>query len=111
MHLLIGKPPQLPYSKVNVALNVAVIRDLNVKFVAAKVVVIVGPCYLEAHFAGFWHALQLFNRQGIQEVQLESHLSIANLPLLLLTWIKYCQLAVAAFNMDSSLPTPPKKVT
>ena len=42
---------------------------------------------LEAHFAGFWHALQLFNQQGIQEVQLESHLSIANLPLLLLTWI------------------------
>ena len=32
--------------------------------------------------AGFWHALQLFNQQGIQEVQLESHLSIAitNLP-------------------------------
>ena len=57
------------------------------KFVAAKVVVIVGPCCLEAHFAGFWHALQLFNQQGIQEVQLESHLSIANLPLLLLTWI------------------------
>ena len=62
------------------------IRDLNVKFVAAKVVVIVGQCCLEAHFAGFWHALQLFNQQGIQEVQLESHLSIANLPLLLLTW-------------------------
>ena len=59
------------------------IRDLNVKFVAAKVVVIVGPCCLEAHFAGFWHALQLFNQQGIQEVQLESHLSIANFPLLI----------------------------
>ena len=67
--------------------NVAVIRDLNVKFVAAEVVVILGPRCLEAHFAGFWHALQLFNQQGIQEVQLESHLSIANLPLLLLTWI------------------------
>ena len=63
------------------------IRDLNVKFVAAKVVVIVGQCCLEAHFAGFWHALQLFNQQGIQDVQLESHLNIANLPLLLLTWI------------------------
>ena len=51
---------------------------------------------LEAHFAEFWHALQLFNQQGIQEVQLESHLSI-------------CQFAIAAFNMDSSLPTHKKK--
>ena len=63
------------------------IRDLNVNFVAAKVEVIVGQCCLEAHFAGFWRALQLFNQQGIQDVQLESHLNIANLPLLLLTWI------------------------
>ena len=54
---------------------------------------------LEAHFAGFWHALQLFNQQGIQEVQLESHLSIANLPLLLFTWI------------PPSPPTKKKKVT
>ena len=50
VHLLIWKPPQLPYSKVNVSVNVAVIRDLNVKFVAAKVVVIVGPCCLEGSF-------------------------------------------------------------
>nr|POE98020.1 putative wrky transcription factor 19 [Quercus suber] len=35
VRLLILKPPQLPYSKVNVAVNVAVIRDLNVNFVAA----------------------------------------------------------------------------
>ncbi|KAF3945753.1 hypothetical protein CMV_027903, partial [Castanea mollissima] len=70
VHLLIWKPPRLPYSKV----NVAVIRDLNVNFVAVKAEVIVGQCCLEAHFAGFWHALQLFNQQGIQEVQLESHL-------------------------------------
>jgi len=55
VHLLIWKPPQLPYSKVYVVVNVAVIRDLNVNFVAAKVEVIVGQCCLEAHFAGFWH--------------------------------------------------------
>ncbi|KAF3949130.1 hypothetical protein CMV_024958 [Castanea mollissima] len=65
-----------------------VIRDLNVNFVAVKVEVIVGQCCLEAHFAGFWHALQLFNQQGILEIQFESHLS-------------NCQLSIAAFNMDS----------
>ena len=82
------------------------IRDLNVKFVAAKVVVIVGQCCLEAHFAGFWHALQLFNQQGIQDVQLESHLNIANLPLLLLTWIPpYSPL------LPPPPPQQPKKVT
>ncbi|KAF3949129.1 hypothetical protein CMV_024958 [Castanea mollissima] len=53
-----------------------------------KVEVIVGQCCLEAHFAGFWHALQLFNQQGILEIQFESHLS-------------NCQLSIAAFNMDS----------
>ena len=35
VHLLIWKSPQLPNSKV----NVGVIRDLNVNFVAAKVIV------------------------------------------------------------------------
>ena len=59
------------------------IRDFNVNFVADKVEAIVGQCWLEAHFAGFWHVLQFFNQQGIQEVQLESRLSIAKLPLLL----------------------------
>nr|POF23178.1 hypothetical protein CFP56_59981 [Quercus suber] len=36
-----------------------VIRDFNENLVAAKVKVIVGQCWLEAHFAGFWHAQQL----------------------------------------------------
>ena len=59
VHFLIWKPPQLPYSMVNISVNVAVIRDFNENLVAAKVEVIVGQCWLEAHFAGFWHALQL----------------------------------------------------
>ena len=59
VHILMWKPPQLPYSMVNISVKVAVIRDFNENLVAAKVEVIVGQCWLEAHFAGFWHALQL----------------------------------------------------
>ena len=49
-----------------------VIRDFNGNFVAAKVEVIVSQCCLDAHFTGFWHALQLCNQQGHHEVRLES---------------------------------------
>ena len=79
----IWKPPQLPYSKVNVVLKkcedgfcygiCALIRDFNGNSVAAKVEVIVSQCWLEAHFTGFWHVLQLCNQQGLEEVQLEGH--------------------------------------
>ena len=87
VHFLIWKPLQLPYSMVNISVNVAVIRDFNENLVAAKVEVIVCQCWLEAHFAGFWHALQLC-KNGTSGGS---------------TWepLRYWQFAIAAFNMDS----------
>ena len=72
---------------VNISVNVAVIRDFNENLVAAKLEVIVGQCWLEAHFAGFWHALQLCKNGTSGGSTLEP--------------LKYCQFAIAAFNMDS----------
>ncbi|KAK9987248.1 hypothetical protein SO802_032199 [Lithocarpus litseifolius] len=49
-----------------------VIRDFNENLVAAKVEVIVGQCWLEAHFAGFWHALQLCKNRDFRRFNLRA---------------------------------------